>query len=302
LNVMERLHPHIILRKGLIAGVKYPRLSEHMAEHFASTLFHTSSFGLSVLEKKKKELVYIGNRPLCEVTELVIFTEPYIDAKRNHWTTPYLDEDVIKIRDDAELKSAISELKLKFMDSPEALIHGDLHTGSVMVTQDETYVIDFEFTFYGPMGFDIGAFIGNLMLSYFSQDGSTDRSEYKKWILRQVEAIWDRFSIRFIELWDTKHKGGVFSPQFFAQNASSALKDSQRKYLLNLLHDTIGFAAAKMIRRIVGVAHVADLESINDPEMRAKCERKALIYARETMVNRTKYHTIQHATSYASAL
>jgi 5-methylthioribose kinase len=55
---------------------------------------------------------------------------------------------------------AISRLKLKFMGSPEALIHGDLHTGSIMVTQSETLVIDPEFAFYGPMGFDIGAVLG----------------------------------------------------------------------------------------------------------------------------------------------
>ena len=43
------------------------------------------------------------------------------------------------------------------MGSPEALIHGDLHTGSIMVTESETRVIDPEFAFYGPMGFDVGA-------------------------------------------------------------------------------------------------------------------------------------------------
>lgn len=40
-----------------------------------------------------------------------------------------------------------------------------------MVTQESTQVIDPEFSFYGPMGFDIGAFLGNLILAFFSQDG-----------------------------------------------------------------------------------------------------------------------------------
>ena len=40
-----------------------------------------------------------------------------------------------------------------------------------MVTQDSTKCIDPEFGFYGPMGFDVGAFLGNLMLAYISQDG-----------------------------------------------------------------------------------------------------------------------------------
>lgn len=34
--------PHIILRKGLIAGVEYPLLAEHMSEYMSKTLFYTS--------------------------------------------------------------------------------------------------------------------------------------------------------------------------------------------------------------------------------------------------------------------
>jgi 5-methylthioribose kinase len=44
------------------------------------------------------------------------------------------------IREDLELKLCISRLKAKFMESTEALLHGDLHTGSVMVKEGRTYV------------------------------------------------------------------------------------------------------------------------------------------------------------------
>lgn len=62
-------------------------------------------------------------------------------------------------------------LLCRFIERTQALVHGDLHTGSIMVTQESTQVIDPEFAFYGPMGFDIGAFLGNLILAFFSQDG-----------------------------------------------------------------------------------------------------------------------------------
>ena len=32
-------------------------------------------------------------------------------------------------------------------------------------------MIDCEFAFYGPMAFDIGKFIANLLLAYFAVDG-----------------------------------------------------------------------------------------------------------------------------------
>ncbi|XP_028781193.1 uncharacterized protein LOC114737435 [Neltuma alba] len=50
----------------------------------------------------------------------------------------------------------------------------------------------------------------------------------------------------------------------------------QKKYMMDLFHDSLGFGAAKMIRRIVGVAHVEDFESITDASKRATCERRAL--------------------------
>lgn len=68
----------------------------------------------------------------------------------------------------------------RFCERAQALIHGDLHTGSVMVTQDSTQVIDPEFSFYGPMGFDIGAFLGNLILAFFSQDGHATQGNDRK--------------------------------------------------------------------------------------------------------------------------
>ena len=48
-----------------------------------------------------------------------------------------------------------------------------------------------------------------------------------------------------------------------------------------------------MIRRIIGIAHVEDLESIQDADRRADCERLALKIARELVVNGSNFPTIQ---------
>jgi len=49
-----------------------------------------------------------------------------------------------------------------------------------MVTRESTQVIDPEFAFYGPMGFDVGAFLGNLILAFFAQDGHADQTNDRK--------------------------------------------------------------------------------------------------------------------------
>lgn len=95
----------------------------------------------------------------------------------------------------------------RFIERAQALIHGDLHTGSVMVTRESTQVIDPEFAFYGPMGFDIGAFLGNLILAFFAQDGHADQANDRKvgplfpcllWSLSSslhtIVVIWSHFS------------------------------------------------------------------------------------------------------------
>ena len=75
-----------------------------------------------------------------------------------------------------------------------------------------TLVIDPEFGFYGPMGFDLGAILGNFFLSFFSQAGHSNGSAYARWVLDQSITIWDVFSTTFIRIWndDTAHKGELY--------------------------------------------------------------------------------------------
>jgi 5-methylthioribose kinase len=107
----------------------------------------------------------------------VVFTDPYYDAPTNRHTSPQLDEPVAALRRDPAVKAAAIAAKAKFCQSREALLHGDLHTGSCMVTQDTFFVIDSEFAFYGPIAFDVGKFLANLLLTFFALDGhSTDET------------------------------------------------------------------------------------------------------------------------------
>ncbi|XWS54731.1 hypothetical protein CRYUN_Cryun10bG0114500 [Craigia yunnanensis] len=293
--------PHIILRKGLIAGIEYPLLAEHMSEFMAKTLFFTSLLYRSTTEHKRAVAEFCGNVELCRLTEQVVFSDPYKVSEYNHWTSPYLDHDAEAVREDNILKLEVAELKSKFCERAQALIHGDLHTGSVMVTCDSTQVIDPEFAFYGPMGFDIGAFIGNLILAFFAQDGhadqGNDRKIYKEWILKTIEDTWNLFHLKFTALWD-EHKDGsgeAYLPTIY--NNPELQKLIQEKYMNELFHDTLGFGAAKMIRRIVGVAHVEDFESIGEASIRADCERRALELAKTLLKNRREFLSINDVIS-----
>ena len=53
------------------------------------------------------------------------------------------------------------------------------------------------------------------------------------------------------------------------------------------------------IRRIVGVAHVADMDRIEDEKVRAECERKALKFGKRLLVGRYEFANIEQVTEEA---
>ncbi|WP_338688797.1 S-methyl-5-thioribose kinase [Bradyrhizobium sp. 26S5] len=307
LTAMELLEPHIIMRKGLIGATRYPRFVDDISTFLAQTLFFSSDLALSAAAKKQGIADFAGNHALCKITEDLIFTDPYRIAEQNRWTAPYLDATAAAFREDLDLHVAISRLKLKFMASPEALLHGDLHTGSIMVTESETKVIDPEFAFYGPMGFDIGAVIGNLLMAYLASAGHErtqgERASFEAWLLETIEGVWTGFSRKFLALWGSEADGDGYPLSLFTGEAGAARLEAERQaYMARLFRDTVGFAAAKTIRRILGLAHNIDFEWIADEKQRAICEARALKLARGMMLEAGSYTTIGAVTCAAREL
>ena len=173
-----------------------------------------------------------------------------------------------------------------------------------MVTERETLVIDPEFAFYGPMGFDLGAVLGNLIMGYLASDGHErsvgERRAFEGWMLETIENVWLEFSGKFIELWRTEAKGDAYPAALFAGQAGAARLEAERQaYMDRLFQDTVGFAAAKIIRRILGLAHNIDFELIEDPRRRAICEARSLRLARAMMLDTPSFGSIDAVTKAA---
>jgi 5-methylthioribose kinase len=293
LMVMEFIAaPHLILRKHLIASERVTSFATDLGHFLAATLFKSSALYLSGSAFRKQVAKWSENVSMCALTEKVIFTDPYnATCSLNHWTQPYLDTYIQQgIFQDSLLKQAASYHKNLFIGKAEALLHADLHTGSVMACEGSTYVIDPEFAFYGPMGFDLGAIISNLYLAYFAHsvdENSNEGGSYAEWILAQIELLHTTFTQRFKQLWDeTILNQGGGSGELYVAGVYSAqdLAKAQHDWMATIWRDTLGFAGSKMIRRIVGIAHVADLESIADLEKRSIAEKRALLFARKLVL------------------
>jgi len=296
LIVMENLGAHVVLRKALVRGEQFPLAARHLGTFLANTLFRTSDIHLSAAAKKEQVGAFLANTALCKISEDLIFDEPYFDAPLNRRTRPQLDPLADSVRRDTALKLAVQELKAAFLSNAEALLHGDLHTGSVMVTDSDTRVIDPEFAFFGPMGFDVGAIIGNFLLAYVAQRGhertSGERDAQRSYLLDQITELWTSFASGFATLWREHAHGDLFSARLLA-DAPDLREQAIALRLRHIWEQAIGFAGCKMIRRILGLAHVEDFEAIADADSRADCERRAAALARDLIVNRAAYPGIE---------
>eukprot|EP00887_Chlorella_sp_A99_P002733 scaffold6.g2733.t1 len=303
--------PHIILRRGLLEGRTYPLLADHLAAFCASTLFHTSALATDSAAFRAAAQRF-ANTEMCRLTEqargLLWGRRGAAVARGSLWAgarrrlvpnrhparvEPDLDADVAALQADAEAKVAAARLKARFIEHAQALLHGDLHTGSFMVTEATTYAIDPEFAYYGPMGFDVGKIIANLLLFFFALDGHASaadpRHAQRAWVLDTVVALWEGFSRRFLALWDehAAARGELFPAPLFGDGAAAGRRAravAQAAFMAALWRDCVAFGGAVVIRRLVGIAHVADMDGIADADVRAVCERRALRFGRQVLV------------------
>ncbi|KXV13582.1 5-methylthioribose kinase [Caballeronia megalochromosomata] len=302
LVVMQHLASHRILRQGLMDGAIYPRFADHLSTYLAHTLFYGSDLFLAADIKKHAASAAV-NWELCKITEDLVFTFPFEDHPSNVYSPALPKAAIERLRTHEPLRIAAADMKWAFMNHAETLLHGDLHTGSIMVNEDETFVIDPEFAFYGPMGFDVGAVIANLLLAFFSRDwhgriDGRDPVAYQEWLLEQMVRIWNGFSAQFVDLWRDNESRS--KRRFIGADAEGrALTAYRAHFMRRLLADTLGFAGCKMIRRIVGMAKVAEITRIPDAQARANIEVRCLRCAEALLVERATLGDIEQVATLA---
>ncbi|MDO3679567.1 S-methyl-5-thioribose kinase [Paenibacillus ehimensis] len=267
LTVMQDLSDHTIMRKGLIERNQYPLFAGHIGTFLARTLFYTSDLGMNQQEKKERVKRFI-NPELCKITEDLIFDDPYTDSPNNN-VPPAIRDAVAAIWQDTGLHLEVAILREKFLTHAQALLHGDLHTGSIFIKPDSTKVIDPEFAYYGPMGFDIGAVFANLLLNFAAQEGwgedEASRQDFRSYLTGTVRDVWETFDREFRELWNQHGTDRIARTPGY-----------QDWYMQEVLRDTFGFTGSKMVRRVHGLAQVADINQIQDEAAKERAQRLAL--------------------------
>lgn len=279
--IMEDLSDFTIMRYGLIDHEIYPKFVEQISDFMVKTLLLTSDVVMEHKEKKEYVKSFI-NPELCEITEDLVYTEPFNVGARNDMEDNLVDFHKKNIVDDEKLAIEVAKLKFDFMNNAQALLHGDLHTGSIFVNKEETKVIDPEFAFYGPIAYDIGALVANLIMNYlatwFGMEEGNEKQEYCQWLLKTIKDTVDVTKQKFFAEWDS------------AVTDKMAKKKGFKEYWINdVFVNTAGVCGCEMTRRTVGFARIKDMDSMSDDDARYKTKTTNLLMAKEIILNRESY-------------
>ncbi|HCX03109.1 MAG TPA: S-methyl-5-thioribose kinase [Clostridiales bacterium] len=274
--IMEDLSEYEIMRKSLLENNIYKNFAENISSFIVDTSLATTDLVIDPMDKKKMMKNFISPE-ICEISERLVFTEPYFDIDDNTYekeNEQFIRENLYK---NSKLHLEVGKLKNEFMTNAQALIHGDLHTGSIFVKGDKIKVIDSEFSFFGPIGYDLGNIVANLFFikirNYLLKDNSR---EFDRWLTGTVESTVDLFKEKFLDYLVVNTKDKILkSPDF------------HQWYLNKVMEYTSGAAGLEVIRRVIGSAKVEDFEGLEDKDIKSSAERIAVKFAVELILRRS---------------
>ncbi|MGP1414887.1 MAG: phosphotransferase [Treponema sp.] len=292
--LMEDVVPSISLRQALMDGV----MPEDLGFRFATFIAISQIPYVGLIDRShfNTELDFLPiNDDLIKITEDLVFTHPFFDKRgRNLYTKGNEEFLHNEITNDKRLRFISARLLDKFKTQKQTLIHGDLHTGSVLVRFNgekvigklsnnmDMFVIDPEFSTLAPIAYDIGNVIAHLFIAdvynmiKYNAD-SKKRRYMHSYILKQINTLVSTFT--------------DFSYSILKDEIENPLYKSERfvvKYIEDIVNDAWKFAGLEMIRRVVGSAKVPELTSITDIETRIKMERIIIKDAKKIIFSNNK--------------
>ena len=281
-TAMEDVSAFGNLRRELAANRVYPHLSENLPVFMVDTLLPTTDLILDA-EEKKCRVQFFTNPELCKITEDLVLTEPYYNYKDRNIITPGNECFVEKkLYRDETLHAEAAALRLNFMNNAQALLHGDLHTGSVFANETGIRVLDPEFAFYGPMGYDIGNVIGNLYFSWankiFAHSDEEEAAAAVRALKTCIAEVYDKTRERLEKRYDE----WVTLPLY-------RIPAFREEWIGSVMADAAGYAGTEIIRRTVGDSKVMEITSVTDPEQRIPMERALVYFGAELIKNRAGF-------------
>jgi 5-methylthioribose kinase len=271
---MEDLSDLVVLRDALTRGDRFGDTSAQVGDLVGRVTFATSVAGASAADRAALIAASV-NPVLAEVTEQYLLSEPFLEHEHNR-VHPALAAEVAALRADPAVRTEVSALRAAFATRAEALVHGDLHSGSVMVGERDgaatVRVIDPEFAVVGPIGLDLGLYLANALIAA-ARAAALGDGERAAEHAGQAGILWTAFTAAWQAGWPDR------VDRFLDEGWLA-------RQLGSVWDDTLGFAAIEMVRRVAGYSHAADLETLPDP---GPASGRVLRAARTLLLDRSAF-------------
>lgn len=252
LLALEDLHDATDWRTELNAGTDNQDVAAEVGLYSARVFAETGTLLRSASETATIRSTF-HDADMQVFAERMAFIAPYTTDPTNAWPS-HLSETAERIRSDRLAMDAAVRGRWIFRTTGECLLHGDLHSGSIMAMKDHrARIIDLEFAFVGPIAFDIGTLLAHLVLARIRRTvigGNT------KHIDAAAAAYWTSFSDAL---------GLLISKVDYRS------QELERR----LVSESSLFAGIEILRRIGGHFHVDDFRSL-DVNARARAEQIAV--------------------------
>lgn len=280
--IEEDMVGHSMMRTALLNHEIFPLFADQITTFMVNALLKTTDVCMEHKEKKESVRSFI-NPELCEITEDLVYSEPFLNYNDRNNVFPANAVFVQKeLYEDTKLQLEAAKLKFEFMNNAQSLVHGDLHSGSIFINPEHIFVFDPEFAFYGPMGYDVGNIVANMFFAWCNGDAvisdPEEKSAFCNWCLDTIHDIIDLFIQKFNLCWEENVADPMAKTPGFREY-----------YLHSVLSDTAGVAGLESIRRMVGLANVKDITSITDEQKRARAERIVIHLAKDYIMNREHF-------------
>jgi 5-methylthioribose kinase len=284
--VMQDLRDYENMRYALTAGKTFSTFADDISTFMAQTLMRTTDSIMNLMDKKFLVRDFI-NPEMCLISERLVFTEPYTNHEGTNVSFKENAEFLQReLYEDEALGLEAAKLKEAFKSNAQALIHGDLHTGSIFVKEGSTMVLDPEFAFYGPIGYDVGNVIANLLFAWVNAEVAMcgeAKQTFQAWAENAITQTTDLFYQKSLRILKEESTDRMAKTKGFAE-----------WFMDTVMADTAGMAGMEINRRIIGIAKVADIAGIQDPLKRERAEQICVLCAKEFIMGRGEKYRKGH--------
>lgn len=280
-----------IMRFQLMKSTQFENFARHISKYMAKTAFYTSEYYLETADFRNLSVRFM-NDAMRQIMDTGIFL---VKREGHDPVGGDLDPDFArfarKVVYDDQVMLERYRLRHLFVTRAECLIHGDLHTSNIFLGEDDLKVIDMEYTFCGPLSYDLGYLLNNFIAQFSAAafrpfESEAKRREYQKYILETIRDLFTGFCAEFIKCWNED-----------AKEVYRDIPGLQEDFVKNTLSESFGFAASANLSRCAGDIPFPDFDAIEHPVQKHNAMCLSIIIAKQLLLRREEYQSVDEVAS-----